>query len=110
MKSSLARIWLPVDELLVLEEEVLLWLAEEALPALEDAAVELDAELEALEFALALEALELPEVVLALVLGWSLLSDPPPQPDSMTASIDDATNRTYLCVADCIFSPGNYNP
>ncbi len=65
VKSSLARIWLLVDELLVLEEEVLLlWLAEEVLLALEDVAVALDAELK-------LEALEpeLPEPALALVLG-----------------------------------------
>jgi hypothetical protein len=62
VKSSLARIWLLADELLVLEEEVLLlWLAEEALLALEDVAAELDIELEVLE-------LELLETVLALVL------------------------------------------
>jgi len=58
VKSSLARIWLLADELLVLEEEVLLWLADEALLALEEAVAELDVEL----------ALVLPEPVLALVL------------------------------------------
>jgi hypothetical protein len=63
VKLSLARICPLADELLELAEEVLLlWLAEEALLALEDVAAKLDVELEVLEP-------ELLETVLALVVG-----------------------------------------